>query len=496
MSEQQFEQYLADLADHLDLSPYDRQRIRAELRAHLEDHLDALVCQGLPHEQAVQRALAEFGEVRGLGERFTRVHRRATWSRAIAGLAALLVVTLTWQTAWRALTGDAGMRGNPALVTAGALLMDQPEPEPPDQAEAALHRIVPQVELEDATLEETFDFLRKALDCNIWVNWPSLQQVGIDRQATISLVLHDVPADRLLEILCAEMSSHAPVSYGVADNVLEIAPLEALRAPPAGPGTELRLYDVGDLVRPSNRGSREDLRPSPDELMMVIARTVAPDEWDDHPNVTINIFDGQLIVRQTADNHAMIEHLIGELRARPRSSQAAAVAPQPEARSPEARKMAIIEVEAQLDQARVRLESMRQQLETKRSQAERGLIGPAEVPGVEADIRMLEIECRRLERQLDLLRARGEAPEPKEREGRSEFEHQLQLAELEAQREQAQVHLDQARRELQYKQELFEGNRIPQGEVEAAQAAVRTLEIEVERLSKQLEIIRQAHDEG
>jgi multidrug resistance efflux pump len=158
--------------------------------------------------------------------------------------------------------------------------------------------------------------------------------------------------------------------------------------------------------------------------------------------------------------------------------------------------MAIIEMEAQLDQARVRLESMHQQLETKRSQAERGRIDPTEVQGVEANIRVLEIECRRLERQLDLLRARGEAPEPKEREGRSEFEHQLQLTQLEAQLEQAQVHLDQARRELQYKQELFEGNRIGQDEVEAAQTAVRTLEIEVERLNKQLEIIRQARDEG
>lgn len=492
MSEQQFEQYLADLADHLDLPAGDRQRIRAELRAHLEDHLQALANEGAARGEAIQQALAELGRAQGLGEQLTRVHRRATWPRAIAGLAALVVLTAIWQSAWHALAGRQPNTIAPAIVTAGdgeglATLMDRPhESEQPSQAEAALERVVPEVNLKDATLEEAVGFLRETLDCNIWVNWARLEQFGVSRDAEINIVLRDVPAHRLLQILCMEMSPHEPVGFGVAANVLEIAPLEALQAAPVGPGTELRLYDVRDLVRAQRPGQPPDLRPPQEELLEVIECTVDPRSWQDEHNVTINIFDGQLIVRQRPDDHAMIEHLIAELRHRPRASQTEPSIPGPQPAA--GYEMDLINLEAELAEAQVRLEQARRDLERSQNLLDRGGADMTLHRRMEANVRLLEIECQRLERKMELLhRMQASHPEPMMPEHQFRPERQLPIIELEEQLDMARERLAAAEGELERHRQGGTHRR----HLDELEQNVRALREECEKLERELVLIRQ-----
>jgi hypothetical protein len=414
MSEQQFEQYLADLADHMELSTRDRQRIRAELRAHMEDHLDDLVAQGVPRERAVAQALCEFGEARGLGERFTRVHHRATWSRAVAGLAVLIVATAAWQTAMHALGGNGRSSRTPMLFTAGSAAgyVGERDEHTVVPAEEALDRVIPKVNLVDASLGEAIDFLRDALGCNLWVNWPSLEQQGVDESMAVELKLRDVPARRVLEILCAQISNEGLIVYGVADNVLEIADINEIRATPASEPNELRLYDVRDLVRVDKPGPETDHRPSPNDLLHTIASTVSPTSWGGE-NATINIFDGQLIVRQTPDNHEMIERLLDELRHRPRASQSGPNQVAADAQAEYVRQMQQIELQSEIQQAQVQLEQARRELQHTQELVQKGMVDDTVEAQAQAHVRMFEIQIDRLHRQMELLEQMRGQPIPR-----------------------------------------------------------------------------------
>lgn len=65
MPEQEFELYLSLLAKLLRLSPSQKAAITDELRDHLEERLDTLIQSGLSREQAIQKAMDEFGDMTG-----------------------------------------------------------------------------------------------------------------------------------------------------------------------------------------------------------------------------------------------------------------------------------------------------------------------------------------------------------------------------------------------------------------------------------------------
>src|SRR6476620_4508 len=97
MSDQEFENYLALLSRLLRLSGKHRAQIAGELRSHLEDRLDDLLAQGVGHDDAVRRALEEFGDAAGLAGQFVAISRRrkrrwlmrmTTFSAAAMGLVA------------------------------------------------------------------------------------------------------------------------------------------------------------------------------------------------------------------------------------------------------------------------------------------------------------------------------------------------------------------------------------------------------------------------
>ena len=86
----------------------DRAAITAELTAHLEDHMDALVARGFPPETAARQAVAAMGDPEEIGKELDKSHspllgwfqiwfRRAVWALAalvlLGGWAILLFGT-------------------------------------------------------------------------------------------------------------------------------------------------------------------------------------------------------------------------------------------------------------------------------------------------------------------------------------------------------------------------------------------------------------------
>ena len=83
-------------------------------------------------------------------------------------MAVLLVATTVWQTAMHALGGSGIDAGKPMLYTAGESLSFTADREPPaNNAEAALDRIIPTVDLPEVPLGDAIDSLRDSLEVTV-----------------------------------------------------------------------------------------------------------------------------------------------------------------------------------------------------------------------------------------------------------------------------------------------------------------------------------------
>ncbi len=76
MSEKEFELYLALLSRFLKLSPEQCAAISDELCDHLEERFSELCRDGLSREDAIQRALEEFGDASHLASHFSKLTKQ------------------------------------------------------------------------------------------------------------------------------------------------------------------------------------------------------------------------------------------------------------------------------------------------------------------------------------------------------------------------------------------------------------------------------------
>lgn len=75
MPEDEFERYLARVAQALHLTDPQRAATVAELRDHLEHRLAELVAEGADRPRAIGTALAEFGEARAFARHLSQPHQ-------------------------------------------------------------------------------------------------------------------------------------------------------------------------------------------------------------------------------------------------------------------------------------------------------------------------------------------------------------------------------------------------------------------------------------
>ncbi|MCH7686425.1 MAG: hypothetical protein IH899_07055 [Planctomycetes bacterium] len=104
MSEREFELYLSLLSRFLRLNPNQREEIADELRDHLAERLEELTAEGLSREDAIHRALSEFGDAADLAAHFThianrrkrRLIMRCTVGTVVTTAAVILIATAFW----------------------------------------------------------------------------------------------------------------------------------------------------------------------------------------------------------------------------------------------------------------------------------------------------------------------------------------------------------------------------------------------------------------
>src|SRR5262245_37984981 len=131
MSDHEFNNYLSLLAGLLRLGERQRRAIAEELRTHLEDRLDELLARGVSREEAIQQALAEFGDAAGLAAQFASISRgrRRRWlMRAISfSVAAIVLMAAGLAIFWP------GRHAGPAaaIVAAQAPQEEQPKAQTP-----------------------------------------------------------------------------------------------------------------------------------------------------------------------------------------------------------------------------------------------------------------------------------------------------------------------------------------------------------------------------
>lgn len=217
------------------------------------------------------------------------------------------------------------------------------------------------VDFKGATLEGALDWVRTVTALNVDVDWPSLEAIGVQKEATVTLQLTNVSLrtilDRVLEKVSPDERSRA--NWEIFDGVLTIASEDVLRK-----STPLVIYDIRDLLIQvpdytnapqfdlnsvlsntsggggsggggqspfrDNQGGQGaggqglgpggiDRRPLDDrikDITDIIQQNVDTEGWVDQGGSTgaIHQLNGSLIIRNTPKNHQAISGLLAKLR--------------------------------------------------------------------------------------------------------------------------------------------------------------------------------------
>lgn len=316
MTDPGFEAYLDLLARFLRLSRPQRDDIRRELRAHVEEALDAAQRRGIPREIALRNVLSDFGDAAELAARFRLVQQRRRWIMHTVLTAACV--------GFLALTGSFLLHSAPAVVSANA-----PPPgdlvatgvRAPDATttiaqalraqdeliNAALVGSLADVNLIDMPLKDAIEYFRALLKINVHVPWVELSSAGIAAEHPVNVSVKNLPAARVLRLMLESVSSEPALDYAIEDGVLVISTSEQLAR-----RQTIQIYDVRDLTV---QGDDSDGDAGASELAELVAQAVEPETWSQNSGAgNIRAYRGQLVVVQSAPVHARIDRFLAQIR--------------------------------------------------------------------------------------------------------------------------------------------------------------------------------------
>ena len=182
---------------------------------------------------------------------------------------------------------------------------------------------VPAINFDHVTLLDAIDRLRD--EGAIFVDWKSLQRIGIEKSNEVTL--HQ-PAGHLAEVLTAVLDHAAPkgvtTGLGEEDSVLIVSTKEKL----AISTVHTRPYDIRDLLGAPAFFSDPKTVPLPwapaagrtqreKDIMQRIQKAVDPPSWSligSPGRPLMKVLSGQLIVMQTEANHPQVLYFIERQR--------------------------------------------------------------------------------------------------------------------------------------------------------------------------------------
>lgn len=192
-------------------------------------------------------------------------------------------------------------------------------------------------EFDGIALEDVIQYIAEVAGVNIHVKWEMLNAAGVSEDSEVNIRLLEVTIDKALRIILQDVEGVNPLGFFVDDGVITISTQSDLNQ-----NMYTRVYDIHDMILrvPDFPGPRLDLstgattgqnigggsifeddedeedEPSRqeiiDNLIEQIEQIVDERSWDD--GGSISEFGGQLIVRQTRENHLAILDLLGQLR--------------------------------------------------------------------------------------------------------------------------------------------------------------------------------------
>lgn len=318
MSEQEFESYLGLLSRFLRLDARQRDNIRRELRAHLEEAIDEQVADGVPREIAIQNALEDFGDAAELAARFSKIGWQKRWIMRGTAVAASIGIVALWsvfsgnEPGARVIAQDASANRTSLHDTA-----DRARGIPLGENAIDEQRLT--IDFKDIGFSDAISYLAEQTDNNFHVFWQELEQNGIDRDQPISMSLRNVTLDQTLDLLLREASVDVPISYSIKNGIVLIS----TRSLQVSPSLETRFYEVRDLIpdwepnlmtNPRNAEAK-NYKHHMQVITDAIHRFVVPDSWlVNGGHGDISDVHGVLLIRQTPDVHRKVVLMLERMR--------------------------------------------------------------------------------------------------------------------------------------------------------------------------------------
>lgn len=201
---------------------------------------------------------------------------------------------------------------------------------------------------QDSPLEDVLSFIATVTNLNFDVDWDALAQIGVEKDARVSLELSDVPArvvlDRVLQK--ASIDEFNKASWAVKDGIVVVSSDDKLRK-----NTFIVIYDVRDLlfqvnnydqvpqldldaaiqqggqggggggggsIFQDNQDQTQFATPEQqlEQLLEIIQTNVDFEGWRDNGGDTgiVQTLNNNLIITNTAKNHREIQALLDKLR--------------------------------------------------------------------------------------------------------------------------------------------------------------------------------------
>jgi hypothetical protein len=262
MTDQDFETFLLLLKRTLRTSKRQREAIIGELRDHLLERLDSLTAQGQSRDEAMTRALEEFGDAAVLAAQFTSISRnrtrrlimRTTLGTIVAAAAVVIAVVAFWP------------QGNRAPLAPNALVAQDPPTTTPDDAtpadttpadpapaaaqsseealnDATQRKLEKRVDaaFSDVPLAGFLNFIAEQAEVQTYIDLRALEDVGMGRDTPVTIGL-EAPCEMLLDLVLDQLD----LAYTLRSGIVIVTSVDK-----ADYQLSVRVYDVADLLAPA-----------------------------------------------------------------------------------------------------------------------------------------------------------------------------------------------------------------------------------------------------